>query len=498
MASSILEALGELPSGKVVPFGMEDLGRFLRDNYLDNRSEAARIAESERRADFYSDRTRGHFERMIDVVFKHPDIRAERKRFIPYAKFQNITKRIVDEISTIYSEAAMRTVGSSDVDKYDELVSLPTVQINAKMRQANRTTNLQNEAFILFLVRRFDSMPQLKVLAPHEFYAIAHPMDPAHLLAIVYSVKRQGVVVRDDEPHWQAWTEWETFQLNGRGYVMSESWQEHGLGMIPGVLVHREASDAMLLDPMSGEDLISAHQAIALINIMMLKEQKSGTKQPYISGDIGNTATGQPMDSEILTVFQDGVAPGTLDLGADPSNYIQTNKNIIYQVASNKGVSEAMMDMSMFNTSSGWELQMRRRGLTEKRHQQIMFPWRPAEQQLARVMAAVCQRYAPRYSFSAESFIIDFGEYEAPLDPPTQLAYWTALREQGLMTTADIAQALNPDLTEERAVEAVAQNIMQEKMIQSLGTPATAMEPPETNGNGSFMAQPVNGPPARQ
>ena len=47
-----------------------------------------------------------------------------------------------------------------------------------------------------------------------------------------------------------------------------------------------------------GDDVVGVGAAAVLINLMLLKNQKSGNRQAYATGDLGDTPTGQPMDPE--------------------------------------------------------------------------------------------------------------------------------------------------------------------------------------------------------
>src|SRR4030067_1116811 len=80
-----------------------------RESYWDNDAEKARRVEMKMRLDLYRDRGRLHFEAMVDDVFKNSQVREWRKLFVKYAGVKNVTKRIVREISTVYSATATRT-----------------------------------------------------------------------------------------------------------------------------------------------------------------------------------------------------------------------------------------------------------------------------------------------------------------------------------------------------------------------------------------------------
>jgi hypothetical protein len=514
----LFQVLGELPSGKVAPLSPDELGRFLRDR-LGSDCERRRKERMEQRIRRFHDRDMVRLvEDKIDFWFEAKEVRDRFKRLAALATFQNLMRRVVEEISVVYAEPADRRVEPESDARYQDLIHRPTVLLDARMRRANEYVNLCNEAVIWYRVRA-DLEPELRVWTPDRFTAIAHPLDPVRLVALVFPIQRMGFPTQATEPHWQVWTDYETFQLSGNGHILAESYVVHGLGRMPCLLVHRKDPTDCLLDEWSGEDLVSAQDAILLLNLLMLKEQRSGTKVPYVAGDISNTALGQPMDRESMTVFQEGIAPGTLDLGADPRTYIEAGRAVIKQVAANYGIPESVFDLS-YQATSGFEIELKRTGLREKRLAQIMYPWRPAERELAAAMQAVTDRHLPASAFALEGWRINFGDLETPRDPSQRLEVWHKRREMSLMTTVEMIVADNPEMTPEDAERKLEENITAEververlRALQALdagpntspsvppmGQPAGggAAEPDEeTDGNAARVQRPRSGGPPR-
>lgn len=459
MAQKLAEALGELPSGKVIPLSMDQMSKFLRDNYLHSDAEDARRTRMRKRRDLYEDRGEAQITEVVEAVFKNAENQRLRKAFIPYARFQNVTKRIINEISTVYSEPAQRLVRSGN-KSYQQL--LRDLSQDRKLRKVNRLTNLLNETLVMFRVNKVDMVPTLDIITPDNFYAVSHPLDPAKLIGVIFSSKPQGKQITVNDPHWTLWSAAETFRLDGNGRIISESYRLHEYERIPGELIHREIPDQRLLDADSGEDLVSAHKAVALLNVLMLKEQKSGTKQGYTVGDVGETAMGQQHDSETMVHFDEGITPGTLDLGADPRTFIDATRAVIKQVAANYQIPESVFDLS-YQASSGFEIELKRVGLREKRRDQVM-DFRDTERSLVDLQARVLASDLPELAFSTDGWAIDFGEVETPQDPMQMLEYWRKLREMSLGNTVDFAMQLNPEFSEKQASAWIEANIQVETL----------------------------------
>lgn len=507
MTQPLQSTLGEMPSGRTVAVTDHDMMQFIR-GAVKNDAEERRQAKMRERLRRFHDRDMVKYaENKIDLWFANAKVREKLKRMAPLATFQNITRRIVEEISVVYSEAADRRVAEGDDATYQDL--LTRVGIDTKMRKANEYTNLCNESLIWYWVRGPESnlTPQLKVWTPDRFHVIAHPMDDTRLVGVVFPIVRAGFKQLVDEPHYQVWSDHETFQLDGNFMMVANSYEVHGYGRMPGVLVHRKEPTNGLLDSDSGDDLHAAHDAVLMLNLLMLKEQRSGTKVPFVAGDVSNTAMGQAMDREELSVFQEGVAPGTLDLGADPRTYIDAARAVIKQVAANYGIPESVFDLS-YQATSGFEIELKRVGLREKRRQQIMYPWRPAERDLAESMSSVNEQNLTSSAFATDEWRIDFGEIEMPRDPMQRLTVFEKRRQLGLMTTVDMIMEENPEMSRAQAEDDLERNITAEvgrvermRLLQAASAgPATTpddMTPDEMADEGRFQ-RPRSGAPPRE
>lgn len=451
---SLNEILGTLPSGMVTRISDDDMTKHLRECYIMSDSEKERRRKARMRIDLYHDRGDEQIRAMVDDIFKNQRVRDMRKKFVELASFQNLTKRIVREISSVYSESASRRVARQTQNRvYNDLQS--RIRLDRRMRLANQMLNLCNDVVVWFDV--FMGQPVVRVVTPDNFWAVAHPNDPTHLAAIIFDrIPGRGAVVTQKTPHYLVVTDDEQFSLDQHGRLLPETRMPLGLSRMPMVMVHRVEPTTCLLTPDPGSDIISAHKAITLINVMMLKHQKSGTKQAYASGDLGDMPQGQPMDEEHLLQAPEGVSLSTLDLGADPNNYINAARSVIKQISANYGIPESVFDLS-YQATSGYEIELKRTGLREVRRDQIL-DWRPVERELAGIMSEVLAEASHELAFAIDKWSIDFGEVETPQEPLSRLMYWEKLRQMGLMNTQDMYMQLNPEATEADARDAIIAN----------------------------------------
>lgn len=448
------DALGTLPSGSVFRLTDDGLTKYLRDNYM-TQSEDARKADARMRIDLYRDRGEKHFSAMLDKLFKNQKVRDWRKQFLEYAQFQNVTKRVIREISAVYSEPAVRRVNDEGQSmRYRDLQG--AVRMDRRMRLVNRMGNLLNNVLVWPWVNDIGD-PVLRVVTPDRFSAIAHPNDPT--LPVGFVVDRfpgRDKKGKSGVPHYLVIDGQTFFHLDADWRMVSGSRRPHMLNRLPAMLFSREEMDDGILDADSGKDLVSAHCAVALLNTLMLKHQKSGTRQAYASGDMSTTGLGQPMDEEHLLTVGEGVTLNTLDLGADPDNYINATRAVIKQVAANYGIPESVFDLS-YQATSGFEIELKRTGLREVRRDQIL-DFRPFERDLALLMSDVLRAAGSDYAFDVAGWSIDFGEVETPQDPSARMGYFSQLEDMDLMNRVEMYRYMNPEATEEEAIEAIASN----------------------------------------
>jgi hypothetical protein len=451
VAQSLLDTLGTLPSGKVARLSPDMATNFLRDKYK-TRQEDERQLEARMRLDLFRDRGRRHFERALDDIFKNAKVRQWRKDFVQFAEFQNVTKRIVREISTVYSQPATRGISKAPA-RYQDFQRV--VRFDRVMRKVNRYGNLLNHCLVWPDV--VDDRPVMRTVTPDKFKAIAHPNDPTRSVAFVVDQFPNGVEVRAQDPHYLVMSEFEFFKLDKDWRMVEGSYEEHDLGRMPALLWSREEPDDCLLDWTSGRDIVSAHLAVALLNTMMLKHQKSGTKLPYATGDVSSMSADQPMDEEHLIQAPEGVSLSTLDLGANPSSYIDAVRAVIKQIAANHGIPESVFDLS-YQATSGFEIELKRTGLREIRIDQ-MLDFRPFERDLADLWSVVLKKAGNEFAFDSSGWSIDFGEVDTPQDPMAKLDYWSKLEEMGLANRVEMYLEMNPEATPDEAAAAVAANV---------------------------------------
>jgi len=486
------EDLGTLPSGNVVRLSDDEITKFLRDKYIFSDGEKTRQKRSRNRLALYRDKGAGLIADMVTALFKNLKVRELRKELIAFAVFQNVSKRITNEISRVYASEALRSVSNGN-EGYQDVIRVS--RQDRKMRALNRYVNFLNESLLWFDIRAGD--PVLRVITPDKFYAISHPNDPTHHIGSIVAIESNGVSVSDSSPAYLVITGEEFFQLDKNGRMVAGSYSAHGLGLMPAILVHREEPEDRLLDSDSGEDLISAHLAVALLNVLMMKQSKSAERVAVASGDLSSTPNGQPMDSEVLQSFGEGISLQTLDMeGNGPDAYIRAARSVIKQIASNHGIPESVFDLS-YAASSGFEIELKRAQLREVREDQIL-DYRPIERKLVAVQAEVLRAAGHPSRFDPSGWIVNFGSVQPPRSPKAMLEFFEQSRRMGLMNSADMMMKLNPEFSPEMAEKQLIINARVEasrvQLLRSLNvSPSASIDDPGQDPRENGGLRVING-----
>lgn len=467
---------------------------YLRTNYLENKDEVLRIEEAKKRDEYHDGGGEMGILRFIETAFKDPFTRKLRTDLVKWAKWNNVIRRVSSELATVYNEPARRSV-IEDNDTYQRFLS--RLAIDAIMREVDEKLVYHEDVWIQYRVRRATREPVLDVVSPSKFWAVHHPRDATHLVAVI--IDQEGSSSdRDNAPRYRVWTADETFTLDRAKRFVSESVEEHGLGRIPGVLASTRPASAKgrLLTRSPAADLVAAHEAIWFIGVLLIKETKSANKQTIHTGDTTAAVMGQSADTETDVFVPEGVTTQSIDRGMDLAQFRDTATHILEQAAANHGLPPSVLHQR--DAASGAEIHLRRIPIRELRQKRIPI-LREVERQLVQVQALVNQSDLPEFPIIPIGFAIDFGEVQQPLTETESLDVFEKKRKLGLTDNYEEEMRRNPDITSledamrivdarlDRQTRYVASQKNLMAMNGSLNTP-TDQPTPEDNGRAGAAA----------
>ncbi len=513
MTVSILQALAMLPDGAAgVALTHAEFAGYLRDKAkLNGADEQARNERHALRDRLFRD---GGDDDMVGIVrklYQADEVRQKREAVVPITKFSNTTKRIVGELSTVYAEPARRYVdgGTENQARYDAL--LEALAFDEQMAVVNQMLNLHRVVLVGPRVRRNPDGSRemvLDIVTPSMARAICNPLDRTQVLGWLVRVDMPLARTPDawggKKPEWVLWTDHEWAYLDDQ--LAPISWTPHPLGINRWVPISYAATATPGFWPgREGEDLVAAHLTGWLAAILMVKETKSNTKQPIVSGDTSAMAKAQVSDSDTPIALPEGVSVTTIDVGTDPDVFIKTESHVLKRAGNNYGLSMDVIEQQGAQSADAREIVLA--PLRERRRKQLTI-MRRAERRIAAVMERVAAVDLPaEQQFSAEGWRMDFAETVVLMSKKERLEVFEHERRLGLTDTEAFLMAEDTDLTAEQAREKIARHIGNETsrvaamkaLIAVSGSMGTDTPDGKSGTGGAPDDQPdENAPPMRQ
>jgi hypothetical protein len=326
------------------------VGEYLRDHYIKNTDMIVRRNEAKKRDAYYEGKGDEHIIRMITLAFEDPLVRKLRSDLVSFAKWDNVLRRVSQELATVYSQPAKRRIAKDD-EKYQQFLKL--VKQDSVMREVDKKLAYHEDVWIQYRVRAASKQPVLDVVTPSMFWAVCSPSDQTELMAIV--LDQTPARVTRVTPCYLVWTADESFQLDAECRVIASSVKPNPLKRLPGVLASMVPASAkgQLLAERPAADLVAAHESVWFQNVLLVKESKSANKQTYVTGDVSAAAMGQSADTERENVLPEGVTVQAVDRGMDLAQYRDNANHMRERAAANRGIPPTVLDRK--EASSGAE-----------------------------------------------------------------------------------------------------------------------------------------------
>lgn len=466
--------------------GWPELSRYLREHVWNNTENQERKKKASTRQRMYAGKGDAEMLEMIGSVFKDPEVIRLRYEWVPHAKYNNVLRRAIGELATVYSQPASRTVeGDENNEKYQAAQRL--TRQHEVMQRAHRLGYLHRAMFMYPRTRVNASgvlEPVLEVVTPDRFDVITHPADPTLLLAISIDLSVKSVHQLARLPARIVLSAHETIEVDREGQFIESSLKPHDLTRIPGVFFAVDPASGCMFDPSATDDLEAAHRSVWFENVLHLKESKSATMTTVVQGDVGATARNQADDSERALHLQDGASATTLNRAMDLKMFRDSARDIYQTAAANHGIPPQVIDHA--GTQSADARELIRAPLKELRMAQQV-PLRDLERDLAVIQSAV---YAPipECAFTVEGWNVDFADPQTPLGQKEANEVFEQERKNTLTSTIAEVMRRNPDLTRDQAKALVKQWIEDEewrngemKGMQAISGSAGAFTPGSEN-----------------
>jgi len=431
----------------------------IRQNFLARKwdAEMERMDEAQEKLDLYMDDYEEIIRDMMSKLF-HPS--NYERLYYHVNQSQNILKRVVKEISTIYKVAPQRPL-RDESERYAEIVR--QTKLNTKMKKVNRYTNLLNETIVKVGVRYGAIV--YDIITPNNCMVLQNELDPTKADAIVYMITRKNTA-GDDGIEYHFWDIEGDYYIFDKDFRIMEviydavenpcPYRDSRANLImPFVVFHREEPDDSFWDQDSGRDL---YNAAVMTGVKMTQFdyffKTASFKQIYAAGDKVEVPSKQLLDTlTVLQVKGENASVGTLDLQAHLN---QLKDALVFQINSvinNYGISADQWSLAI-SEMSGRALKIRNRALLEYREDQLPL-FRQYEEELFNTTRIVNNTWPGLFKKIPDKaeFSIDFGEIEFPEDPEDEIRIQTKKLRSGIISPGQFFQYFNPDIKDEKEAE---------------------------------------------
>lgn len=359
----------------------------------------------------------------------------EMRDRIPFVNI-NITRRVINRISLVYSEPTVRIVKN---DQYGEL----TEDKNKDMLFAERMTNLLN--LILLKVSWRDDKLAYDVI--RDFEIVVAPGDRQKIVTVAFPISGSPEIRNNDPEIWEQWSAESIITYNGgNNKILKE--EENLFGILPFVAVKTMEGQFSFTDIEPASDLIDANEAINVATANMnanIHFQSFG--MAYIIGadpDEDGNAPDIKMGPDSITLIPGNTSEISVGMLNPPDTVTSVKDGIAMQyrlVAQNYHLTSAFVEGNE-QAESGVALRIRNQELSDFRKESVAL-WRTVEQDIYEIEQIVLQ---VNVGLSLpDEFSVDFGEKIVVLNQSEVEAQNTFDLEHGLITVAQILQRRDPD-----------------------------------------------------
>ena len=425
-----------------------------------------------RRLRLYRDQSRIDVEGEIDRIYDNAEYKAKLKRHVPVALEQNVTRRIIDEIASLYDRPALRMFSDPALTQRFRAEE-KRLRLHELKQEEHRLLTLCNE-ILEWQFTGVDKKPKLRLITPDRFDAIGHPDDALVAAGLVIDMPPTTIATnRSSLPHYEMWDDTYRYLINANGVMVDRSGmivpvpEEHGLGRIPCALLHRREPTTCILDASHGADIESCHLGVALLNVMTMRLAKSqGERQQVLAGNLAQVASGQSMDGERPIVLPPETQLSMLESKTSPEHYLAIKRDKITSVAQTYGMSYEQFSNAE-TADSGKLYELRREKLkeirNESRRRSVMHEAETAELILG--VPVVDMR-------------VDYQEMSMPQDASEKVSLMREKSKLGLDSPVRFVMREDPDKTREQAIAEIMENqrdyAIVIEMVRALNMPADA------------------------
>lgn len=429
------------------------------------------MADLDRRVQFGERKNilKDHMKPIIDKQLSYMFSQDTYQDMRPYIDVtNNLMRRVIREISNVYSEEPARMITPKSAQKrFEETIA--EINYNEKLARGNYLLNGMND--LLFQVVTLGGGIDINILTPDMITVFENQDNPTVLDAVLiedYYYDAAGTKITQ----WIYWSPTRHFIVDKDFKIRSVDGNE-GLEnpyrainimtdhFYPFVDVHASDRENCFFDAYTGMDLVEATKLIAIQSTFrnfMIPMQFKQIAVKMQGVDEGKTLKNNQVKSpqHILTGNGD---MQVLDWQSDLKQIGEQIQNQIFAVASNYGISAENFKLSAAPVS-GFARMVAKERLMEIREEQIKI-WRTVEERLFDAIRTANNLYSIGNQIpESAKFAIDFAEPRGIEDPMAMIQIVKEKMQLGIINLLQVIKDENPDLkTDDDAEEFLNKNI---------------------------------------
>jgi hypothetical protein len=349
----------------------------------------------------------------------------------------NVTKRMIDRMSRIYTLGASRTL----TNKGEEYESLTRYK-DFKIKHIEKMTRLIGTIAVQVSWKTNGNGLQYFEYTPfYKFDVITDPENPLEAIAIIYPM----LLPVDDaskapEEMYCYWDDEVKRIYNKDMTVISE--ERHDYGRIPFIFLHKDHQiDSFFCYP--AFDIISVNEMVNILFTEMNLGMRFQMFGQYVATGLYSDENIQRAGSDEIIVMPEGTDLSILSPSVNISEALKLARAMLELVAQNNHLQISFSETNRDRPSSGIALKIKDLERFED-YQDDLELFAHYERELYDLERTIAQANGLTLPFS---FGVDFNEPEYPMNIPDEISWNAWLLENNMTTRSKLLQKYNKDLT---------------------------------------------------
>lgn len=447
-------------------------------------ADSMRRKEAEARLNYLEDDWKPYLLRKLSEIYNTENAREIRKLA---DTSNNPSKRIIDELSTIYDEPPTWAFGElvtpEQREQWGEI--LETASHEVQLPENNRIVNACNESAIWVTLDETRTALSFQVIDPSRIIAWQFPNNPTKPWALMIFM---GMVdSTGGKPYWLYMSadpmdpnrsNFHRRDLDGReipGTRIPNPYRDDlGLPVLPVEIYHRRAPRGRLWDRTSGNDLFELTLLLGVLESAINHLVRTDSHaQKYVSGKLSSSSSVRAGTLDVLSFQSHDGSPIAIGQFLSQSNWdglggITTRK--LQNVLNNHGMS--LGDFRLEGSpASGFALRVRKERVVEQRRRQIPL-FRTHDRNLYRIVQAVWNFELTNSESAVDGLELPprsiakpdpkYAPYQQPLtvqERQTEHALTLERIRLGLDNPVDVLMRENPGMSREDAESRLLENV---------------------------------------